>query len=389
MTQPLTIGLLIANRNLRQSLENHLLDCPAARVFGWEEQTANETAPDLLILEDECGRDTPLELAKLHQKYPGSALIVISSDKCPEHIVQVMKAGGSEFLITPVEKSQLLKAVADIRNRRSGSPDGGRGAIYTFVNSKGGVGSTVLSVNTALALQGSKGARVALWDMNFQAGDSVVLLDLFPKTTIIDICRGIKRLDAGMLKNAMVPHKSGLELLAGPTQPEEHDSISASHITRILSLIGNLYDQVVLDCPSQTVNHTTVEAFTASDKIFIVIDLSIPAVRDASRLFALIRQAGINEDKIEFVVNRFAEQGMLPIEEAERNLSKRIYWLFPNNFDEVISSINLGEPLVLSNPSSNLSKSIVTFVNKIKTPDQYKETRSVPKRHLLGGLFSR
>lgn len=389
MPQPITIGLIIANRPLRQAIEAHLLACPAAKVLAGHEALAGENIPDILILEDESGHDTPLALKQWRQDYPESALVVISADKDPENIVRIMKAGGSEFLLTPVEKHQLLKAVEDIRHRRAATATATRGAIYTFINSKGGVGATVLSVNTALALQGGKNGRVALWDMNFQAGDSVVLLDLFPKTTIIDICRGIQRLDTDMLKNAMVPHKSGLELLAGPSQPEEHRSISASHVTRILSLIGNLYDQVVLDCPSLTVNHTTVEAFSASDKIFIVIDLSIPAVRDASRLFTLIRQAGINEDAVEFVVNRFAERGMLPIAEAEKNLTKKIYWLFPNDFDEVISSINLGDPLVLSNPSSNFSQSILTFVNKIKDPEHYKDTRSVPKRHLLAGLFTR
>lgn len=385
MSQPLNIGVNIASKHLRQTIETLLVDCPAVRVYLWNDQVVGGFVPDMLIIEDDPSHDTPLVLTKLQQAYPATAVVVISSNKDPEHIVRIMKAGGAEFLIAPVEKTQLLKAVSDIRNRLISTGDSGsRGTIYTFINSKGGVGSTVLSVNTALALKRGKDSRVALWDMNFQAGDSVVLLDVFPESTIIDVCRGIQRLDSGMLKNAMVQHKSGLELLAAPAQPEDHDSISASHVTRILSMIGKMYEHVIIDCPSMTVNHCTVEAFTASDKIFIVIDLSIPAVRNATRLFALIRQVGISEHKIEFVVNRFAEQGMLPIEEAERNLSKKIYWLFPNTFDEVMSSINLGDPLVLSNSGSILSKSILTFVEKIKAPEKYKDTRSVQKRRLLG-----
>jgi pilus assembly protein CpaE len=68
---------------------------------------------------------------------------------------------------------------------------------------------------------------------------------------------------------------------------------------------------------------------------------------------------------------------------VERTLNKTIYWLFPNDFKNVISSINKGIPLIKFNPSAPLSKNIVNFSEKLRNP--------LPQEHFRGvrGTFGR
>jgi len=57
--------------------------------------------------------DSPLALhtiALLHQEMPDAAIFAVSDRTHPEAILSVMRAGGSEFLVSPADADQLLKA---------------------------------------------------------------------------------------------------------------------------------------------------------------------------------------------------------------------------------------------------------------------------------------
>ena len=50
--------------------------------------------------------------------------------------------------------------------------------------------------------------------------------------------------------------------------------------------------------------------------------------------------------------------------EIEKNFDKPVYWLAPNDFSEIVSSINRGVPLVKLSPNSPFSKNMVEFRKK-------------------------
>jgi pilus assembly protein CpaE len=110
----------------------------------------------------------------------------------------------------------------------------------------------------------------------------------------------------------------------------------------------------------------TLTVLHASEKIFIVTDLSVTAVRNASRYCEMILKAGINPSCINFVINRYIKGSAISIEEVEATLNKPVFWLFPNDFSQVISSINRGLPLVKFQPNAPLSKNIHEFVEKMQ-----------------------
>jgi pilus assembly protein CpaE len=166
----------------------------------------------------------------------------------------------------------------------------------------------------------------------------------------------------------MSRHHSGLAFLPAPGDPEDSEEVSAEHIARILDLSRQLFDVVLIDCASMRVDDRTMEIFNLSDKIFVVTDLSVPAVRNAARLCKLIAKLGINQEKIEVVVNRYLKGGALSIEEVEKTLKKRLFWLFPNDFKDIVSSINHGEPLVEKQPDAPFAKNTIEFAEKLGNP---------------------
>jgi pilus assembly protein CpaE len=384
MPQTMNIAIEISDREMANEIMKDLENLVDVKVNKWygamgeKGALAIKSSPNVIIIDDDPDTGEIFRrLPKIRHVFPQAAVFVISNDKNPKHIVEVMKAGATEYLVAPLSPKILTNAIEEVRAKLTETGKIAKGTIYSFISGKGGLGATILSTNTAVAMArtSGNGNSVALCDISLQSGDASVLLDIMPETTIVDICKNFHRLDVSLLKGAMIRHDSGLELLAAPVNPEDHEQVKEGHTEKIIGLLAKLYDRVIIDCPSMTINRSTIEAFQASSMVFVVIDLSLPAIRNAVRLTQLIRKLGIQEQRIEFILNRYEKGPTLSIEEAEKNLGKRIFWLFPNDFSDIMSSINEGEPVVQLHPRSAIAKNIMSFTKKIKGKLDNKEYR--------------
>ena len=176
----------------------------------------------------------------------------------------------------------------------------------------------------------------------------------------------------------MQGHKSSaISFLAAPLNPEDSEDIKGEHVERILHLARMLYDYVVLDCTSMHINDCSVEAFRKSDKVFVVTDMSVPSIRNTVRLCKLIRKFDIPFDKVEIIVSRFIKGGALSLSEIEKNFDKPVYWLVPNDFSDIVSSINRGMPLITMSPGAPFSKNVALFIKKIRNAHDDPEFRGI------------
>jgi len=187
-----------------------------------------------------------------------------------------------------------------------------------------------------------------------------------PQNTIIDICLNMHRFDISFLRGIMAGHSTGINFLAAPLNPEDSEDIKSEHIASILNLTRKLFDHIVLDCGSMHFNDCTVEAFKQSDKVFVVTDMSVPSIRNTVRFCKMARKLDINFAKIEIVINRYIKGGALSLDEIEKNFEKKVYWLVPNDFSNIVSSINRGVPLVKLSPGAPVSKNVHEFTKKIQ-----------------------
>ena len=377
MTEDFEVILDIANAHLKREVLSCLAGIESVVPRDGERRTKirEGSARQLFIINPQNRSDGLLEkINALRQKLPQTGIFVISSDKSPELIVEVIKAGADEFFANPLNPARLKEAVTKIRERLLSLVPITRGCLYSFISAKGGLGSTVVSVNAAAALAMKNKGSVALLDMSLQSGDSSVYLDTLPQTTIADICKNFHRLDFSFLKTSMLHHSTGLHYLAAPKEPEDSGVVHGAQVKKVLHLAKSLYDHVVVDCTSMLVDECSLEAFKASDRIFLLTELSVPSVRNAVRLNQLMQKLGIPPQKVEVVVNRFIKGGA-SLQDVEKSLQKRIFWFFPNDFDDVIVSINEGVPLVKGKPGTPFAKNVFEFVEKLKKPENFTSYR--------------
>ncbi|OQY25061.1 MAG: hypothetical protein B6I37_02320 [Desulfobacteraceae bacterium 4572_35.2] len=377
MIRSINIALDISNNELLQRLLLQIQRLDAVQVVPLA-KLITKVKPDIVIIDDN-GQNSMFNVLKtLCDEVPERIVFLVSTDASPQRIVEMMKTGIAEYLMVPVDKQVLHKAIEDVRIRLTNVVDKViNGLVYSFISSKGGLGATVIAVNTAVAMAVEKKIDVAFFDMSIQSGDASVMLDVVPETTIIDICQNFHRLDVALLRGAMSKAPSGFDFLAAPLAQEDYQSVSAHHVEQIINLFKKVYDQTVIDCTSMFIDECTVEAFKASEKVIVVTELSVLAVRNTARLIQLIRKVGIAADKIEVVVNRYIRGGVLSVADVEETVKQRVFWLFPNDFDDIVSSINQGVPLLLLHPHAQFSSNILHFVEKLKDPQSVGDYRGV------------
>src|SRR6185437_16273645 len=158
-------------------------------VYGEGARTARRVEPDIIVLAADSLADTDAVLAieELEAAAPAAAVVVLTShgaDRMREFVV----AGARDCLAPPYTREALVTSVRRVhqsesrrRERLAANIAGGqrrhRCQVIAFHGSKGGVGTTLLAANVAVALRHLTGERVALVDASLQNGDVGVLLN--------------------------------------------------------------------------------------------------------------------------------------------------------------------------------------------------------------------
>ncbi len=146
--------------------------------------------------------------------------------------------------------------------------------IVSIASQKGGTGKTTTSISLAAGLA-RKGKKVLLVDIDSQANSSKVLLHHYPT---IDkdqtIYKTILQRQPLSLHPTQIPNLeiAPSHILLSNTDVELTTAIDhrEERLKRELDKIKGNYDFVFIDCPP-ALSWLTVNAFTASDKVIIVV----------------------------------------------------------------------------------------------------------------------
>ena len=296
MLQPIHIATDIPERRLVQTLAEAFRNQPNVSVIDQPATPGKGTEPNVFFIDDEAG-DVLGRLRSVRRDFAQASIFVVSSDASPDKIVETMKAGANEYFLKPIDSQKIREAVNRLQLQLLEGEKKSGGKLYAFIGSKGGIGTTVLAVNTAAAMAKQKAGKIALLDLDLAAGDSSVLVDMVPKTTMSDVIRNYHRLDPAFLAGVMEKTSSGFDLLAAPAVPEEGLAITAAQIGRIVQHARSLYETVLIDCPAMPAEERILDNLRGMETVFLTIDLSVPAVRNASRLLKISAEKGDRQNR--------------------------------------------------------------------------------------------
>ncbi|HEY0173619.1 MAG TPA: hypothetical protein VGB98_21585 [Pyrinomonadaceae bacterium] len=390
MTKPLTFVILSSGLENFKELRAALAAREGARVLvGGDdpEQVFPEIerlAPNACIVALGAEHEAGLRFVeRVARECPRTAVICASRDASPDTILRSIRAGAREFLRLPVrpeEFATVYDRVADFCAVQPEAPKK-RGRVLSVFSSKGGTGTTFIATNVAAALR----QPTVLLDLNLQAGDLGLFLGVEPKFSVADLVENLHRADDQLLRSYLTPHTANLSLLAAPREADSADDIEAEHVFQVLEILRERHEYVVVD-PQHTFDSITLAALDQSDEILLVLTLDIPAIRSTQRALQIFDRLGYPRHKLHVVVNRFSKQIDLDLRQVERFLGERVAGYVQSDYKTAVNSINLGQPLVDSDPQSKIATELRDIAARFSSGAPAAPPRE-PRRGLLGSLF--
>lgn len=326
-------------------------------------QNENPTVVILEVRDLEEGID---QVRTLLSRSPQLSVFVTSSQKNSDWILGLMRAGACEYLLRPVERNVLLESLQKAWRLWESRKDQAvtRGKIISVYNPVGGMGTTTIAVNLAAAFA-AKDEKVALVDLNLFSGDVATFLDVNPKYCLSSVTSNITRLDASFLMSVMTRHSCGMYVLSEPLEVEDTMNITAEQIERVLDFLRGVFSYIVIDCGGQLFGHN-LATFKKSDHVLFTTVLTLPSLKNAKRYLAAMQKLGLEAGKVKLVVNRYLPKADIRVNDAEKVLDHKVFITVPNEYGEIIESINKGTPVVKLNPRSSVSSAITSLTGLLQ-----------------------
>ena len=313
---------------------------------------------------------------------PETAIITAAYDSSASLILGSIRAGAREFLQLPINADEfktVLDRTAEFNAAVASKRNGRTVAVFS---GKGGAGVSFFATNLAAAMT----APTILVDLNLQTGDAASFLGLEPKYSLVDFVLNRTRLDDSLINSLITPHSSRLSLLAAPLEAHEAEDIKPEHITEVIHLLGQRFQYVVLDL-QHTFDPVTIAALDLTDEILVLMTLDIPGIRNTRRALKVFERLGYPRAKIRVVVNRWSKNIDIKLQKVEAHLEEQLIGLVPNDYGKVMNSINLGSPLVQTDPASKITLEIKRIAGLIENGNDTVSPQS--RKGLLGAMFGR
>ncbi|MBZ5516332.1 MAG: response regulator [Acidobacteriia bacterium] len=256
-TDSLSVATLCLDQDSAAQLRGFLDSMPLAKLvtelqhYLAEEQDSvfvdrlKDLRPDICVIDFDRDRDKAGRTAeRIHEVLTETAIFAASAKSQADLIIRAMRSGCTEYLIKPVDRDQLLEALARVGARRKDKREQVVGQILAFLSAKGGTGATTLAIHLAAHL--AQARKTLLVDLHPDLGDASIFLALAKhQYHFYDLAENTHRLDAEFLQGFLARHRSGLEVLPAPDGVETTRHVSHEALQHILEFLRIHYDFVV------------------------------------------------------------------------------------------------------------------------------------------------
>ena len=331
-------------------------------------QSLSAAAPDICIVDFDRDRHAAALVAeRLHGGMSGTAVFAVSSQNHPEAILEAMRAGCQEYLSKPLDREQLVKAIARIGARRKDKDkqEPGRGQLLAFMGSKGGCGTTTLATQMGALLSNSFSRKSLLLDLHPDFGDAALYLKLTKaRFHFFELLENSDRLDADFLQSFIMSHSSGLDLIPAPEgSVANREGFPTAALNHTLTFLRQRYEFVLADLPP-ALNEENLSVIRECDQLYVITVAEVSAIRNVVRQLEYFANKDIPRAKIRVVLNRHHKRNVLTDDQIEKVLEQKIFWRVPNQYPQVVRTIHEGDPIAQL-PNSEVTRNVAEWAESI------------------------
>jgi pilus assembly protein CpaE len=358
---PIRTLLLLGEGVSRESVAPSFAEEAGIRVMEVVETPSTGWRPPPLALVDAvaiaCAPDAPDAaiglVTELRKQRPQLPLVVcdLSGQEEAVYMQRLFAAGADEITVVPEDPAKVAELMRKAMARKQrGGAQAELAPLIAIVGPKGGTGKTVTAVNLAAALAES-GQRTALVDLDLSFGDVALGLRLTPERTIHDLARSGESLDAEKLEGFLTTHEqSGARVLMAPIRPDQAAHVRAEFITRVLKMLRQTSDVVIVDTPAGFEPSAIAAIDTATDVVLVGM-LDAFALKDAKLGLETLKLMGFDQSKIRIVLNRADSYVGISNDDVATIFGRTPDIMIPSD-REIPRSVTEGVPVVLSHKRS-------------------------------------
>jgi pilus assembly protein CpaE len=336
---------------------HHVLDVQAGQ------RSLDERDVEVVVLGPALQQDEALDTArKLHEQYPLATIVLCTMADGSSLYREAMRAGVSDVLPWNAEVDEirdvLERARAEAQRLRAAEAQELRPALGTTLatfSTKGGCGKSFLATNIAVMLSQRHPGDVVLVDLDLQAGDVAIMLQLMPERGLREAAELEDDLDEQALAGFLTP-AGELKILAAPNHPVHAEEVTAETVVRVLKLLRTMFRWVVIDGPP-SFTEQMLAAIEYVDTVVVVSSLDVPSIKNLRLSVDTLKELGLPRDRMKLVLNRADSKVGLTVREVEKSLGTRIDVTIPSS-REVPYAVNQGVAIVTTRPKAAVSKAL-------------------------------
>lgn len=347
---------------------------------------SQDSEPDVVVLDVNTPDMDEIAITEaICRRVPFAQILILAVQVDPNYMRRAMLAGARDFIVKPPLADELRSAVYRAgglaQERRASSmrilphmskeseptrPQAvARGKVIQVYGAKGGVGTTTLAANLAVALQ-SPTSKAVLVDGNLQYGDVAIYLNEVGYHSILDLTSRINDLDPDTLASVLVTHaQTGLDIMVAPNRPEMAEKVSGEEFFKVIQYLRRLYSYVIVDTPT-ALGEITLSTLDAADVLLLVTTQEIPAVKNTRLFLSILDGLHISRQRIVFAINRYDRQVAISPEKVGENLKQEVAAIIPLELKTALRAENQGKPFVLDKKDEPISKAVLDLAEIVK-----------------------
>jgi pilus assembly protein CpaE len=147
-----------------------------------------------------------------------------------------------------------------------------------------------------------------------------------------------------------------MRVLSAPLEPSLADEVSTQVVVKSIGMLKRMFDYIVIDT-APFLDEPVLSILERSDVVLLVVDMDLPAVKNAKLALDTLRLIKFPFEKMKLVLNRVNSKARLDIGELERSLGLEVQAAVSS--DKLVPrAVNEGEPVVTLYPRSRVARDL-------------------------------
>lgn len=317
---------------------------------------AQSEGPDLIILDIMMPSLDGYEVLRRLRASPATErvpVILFTAKSQVDDKISGFEAGADDYLTKPVTPAELIARVKALLMRASfTAPAAAQAKVIGFLGVKGGVGTTSLALNVAVALA-QQDKRVILVECQPYTGTAARQMGLRPRTTLASLGRvEVRAIDKASVEACATKHHSGVRVIPAPLEPKaDTQPITPAHAQTLTKHLDGLADIVVLDLGNQ-LNPTVRQLLARCDLVIYVTEADETALELTQTMLQGGEEVGVRASALTsvVVVNRVRMAVALTKSDVEEMLGQELLAFIPPAPELFRQGAREGRPAILVQP---------------------------------------